>query len=66
MDIDTEMVQAWVNDSNLGWWARNDLWNIMSCIFSKAADWGYWEDRNPVERVAVGQQARKAGEAAAE
>ena len=54
MDIDTEMVQAWLNDSDLGWWARNDLRNIMSCIFGKAADWGYWQDRNPVERVTVG------------
>lgn len=59
MDIDTEMVQAWLNDSNLGWWAKNDLRNIMSCIFSKAADWGYWQDRNPVERVTVGRKRVK-------
>ena len=59
MDIDTEMVQAWLNDSDLGWWARNDLRNIMSGIFSKAADWGYWQDRNPVERVTVGRRRVK-------
>ena len=59
MDIDTEMVQAWLNDSDLGWWARNDLRNIMSCIFTKAADWDYWQDRNPVERVTVGPRRVK-------
>ena len=31
----------------------------MSCIFSKAADWGYWQDRNPVERVTVGRKRVK-------
>ena len=59
MDIDTEMVQAWLNDSDLGWWARNDLRNIMSGIFTKAADWDYWQDRNPVERVTVGRKRVK-------
>ena len=59
MDIDTEMVQDWLNHSGLGWWARNDLRNILSCIFSKAADWDYWQDRNPVERVTIGPKRVK-------
>lgn len=30
--------------------------NILSGIFTKAEDWGCWNDRNPVERVTVGRQ----------
>jgi integrase len=40
----------------LSWSTRCDLRNILSGIFTKAMDWGYHIDRNPVERVAVGRR----------
>ena len=37
-----------------------DLRNILSSIFSKAEDWGYWtEKRNPAERSTVGKKRVK-------
>src|SRR5260370_39969567 len=61
-DIDTEAVQAFLNGkqkAGLAWWTRNDLKNIMSGIFSKADDWGYWSGRNPVRKTTIGRQRAK-------
>jgi integrase len=58
-DIDTETVQAFLNakkESGLAWWARNDLKNILSSIFRKAEDWGYWDGRNPTARTVLGRK----------
>ena len=52
-EVNTEAVQDFINKSELGWWAKLDLKNILSSVFSKAIDWGYWEDRNPIDRVQV-------------
>lgn len=49
-DIDTETVQAFLNtkkEEGLAWWTRNDLKYLLSSIFAKAGDWGYWDGRNP-------------------
>lgn len=58
-DIDAELLQEWINRKALGWWAKLDLRNLMSCVFSKAIDWGYWEERNPAERVSAGKKRAK-------
>ena len=44
-DVDTELLQGWINRKRLGWWARSDLRNLTSSLFSKAA-----------ERVSVGKK----------
>ena len=43
----------------LSWWARMDLRNLLSAIFTKAAEWNLWEGRNPCERVTVGKKKIK-------
>jgi integrase len=42
--------------AGLSWATRTDLRNILSSMFSKAKDWGYWQTENPVERVSVGRR----------
>jgi integrase len=61
-DIDTEAVQTFLNGkakAGLAWWTRNDLKNIMSGVFSKADDWGYWSGRNPVRKTTIGRMRAK-------
>lgn len=71
-EITTPLIESWLDDKakarqvgngkeartvpGLSWAARADLRNILSGIFTKADDWGFWRDRNPVERVTVGRQ----------
>jgi integrase len=43
----------------LGWWARMDLRNLLSAIFTKAAEWNLWDGRNPCEGVSVGKKKVK-------
>lgn len=40
----------------LSWNTRADIRNIMSSIFTKASDWGYYELRNPIEKVDLGRK----------
>jgi len=57
--ITPERIEQWLAQKaaqGLSWSTRCDLRNILSGIFSKAMDWGYHIDRNPVERVAVGRR----------
>ena len=49
-DLDTETIQDWLNRKGLSWWSKNGLRVMMSSLFTKAADWGYWHERNPLER----------------
>jgi len=59
MDVSTERIQSFLNEKakdGCGWELRNGLRGLLSGIFSKAHDWGYWEDRNPTERVSVGRK----------
>jgi integrase len=58
----TEEIQDWLNrksKAGLSWWTCNDLRNIISSIFTKAEDWGYWKERNPVERTNAGKKRVK-------
>ena len=59
-DLETELLQGWLNRLHLGWWAKSDVRNILSSIFTKAADWGYWHERNPAERLTPGKNRREA------
>jgi integrase len=70
-DIDRQSIEAWLNRETeihshgerefggLGWWARQDLRNILSAIFSAATDWGLWQGENPCARVRLGQKVEK-------
>jgi integrase len=55
-DLDTELLQGWINRLPVGWWAKSDVRNILSSVFSKAIDWGYWRERNPAERLTPGKK----------
>lgn len=56
-ELDTETLQDWLNHKRkLSWATRTDLRNLVSCIFSKAIDWGYWQERNPAQRVSAGKR----------
>lgn len=65
--INTQLIESWLDDrkkAGLSHSTRMDLRNILSGIFKKAADWGHWQDRNPVEAVSLGraperEQAKK-------
>ena len=61
-DIGTQLIQALINakaDEGLSWWTRKDIKGIISGIFTKAEDWGYWHDRNPARRVSLGRKRPK-------
>jgi integrase len=45
-----------VQKPGLGWWARKDLRNILSAIFSKAAEWKLWAGESPCIGVEVGRK----------
>ncbi len=61
-DIGTQEIQALINAKaaeGLSWWTRNDIKEIISGIFTKAEDWGYWQGRNPASRVSLGRKRPK-------
>jgi integrase len=74
-DIDPPMVAAWLNKAaepvtvtkgdkaiekpGLSWWARQDLRNVLSAIFTKATEWRLWDGRNPCEGVDLGRKREK-------
>jgi integrase len=61
-DVRTDIVQAFLNRKaadGLSWWTRNDLKGVISWIYTKATDWGYWTDKNPVLRTTLGRKKAK-------
>ncbi len=44
-------VEVTVERDGLGWWARLDLRNLLSALFTKAAEWKLWDERNPWRRL---------------
>jgi integrase len=48
-----------VEQPRLSWWARQDLRNILSAIFTKAAEWKLWDGPNPCEGASVGKKKVK-------
>ncbi len=56
-EISTEDVQAFLNaktEEGFSYWTRNDFKGILSGIFTKASDWGYWSGKNPTLRTSIG------------
>jgi len=51
--------EATVERDGLSWWTRLDLRNLLSAIFTKAAEWSLWDGRNPCEGVKVGKKKAK-------
>jgi len=74
-DMDRPMVEAWLNylaqpatvkkgdkeieKLGLSWWARLDARNILSAVFSKAAEWKLWGGENPCIGVDVGRKRER-------
>jgi integrase len=61
-DVRTDIVQAFLNKKaadGLSWWTRNDLKGVISGVYTKATDWGYWTDKNPVLRTTLGRKKAK-------
>jgi len=61
-DVRTETVQTFLNkktSDGLSYWTRNDLKGILSGIYTKATDWGYWNEKNPVLRTTLGRKRFK-------
>ena len=61
-DIGTEDVQELLNAKaaeGLSWWTRRALKAVLSAVFTKADDWGYWEGRNPPAKVSLGRKRLK-------
>src|ERR1700722_5444734 len=57
-EINPDEVQQWLFDTCDSWHMMNDLRGIMSGIYTKAEDWGYWPEgrRNPMSRVKIGEK----------
>ncbi len=59
-DIRTDAIQAWLNGkTDLSWWSKQGLRNILSSIFSRAKEWNLWEGGNPCENVKVGRKTER-------
>jgi integrase len=57
-EIKPDEVQQWLFETCESWHMMNDLRGIMSGIFTKAEEWGYWPEgrRNPLSRVKIGEK----------
>ena len=57
-EIKPDEVQQWLFETCDSWHMMNDLRGIMSGIFTKAEEWGYWPEgrRNPMSRVKIGSK----------
>jgi integrase len=57
-EINPDEVQQWLFETCDSWHMMNDLRGIMSGIYTKAEDWGYWPEgrRNPISRVKIGEK----------
>ena len=61
-DVGTEDIQEFLNAKaaeGLSWWTRRALKAVLSSVFTKADDWGYWEGRNPTAKVSLGRKRLK-------
>jgi integrase len=57
-EIKPDEVQQWLFSTCDSWHMMNDLRGIMSGIYTKAEEWGYWPEgrRNPISRVKIGEK----------
>jgi integrase len=52
-------IETTLEREGLGWWALLDLRNLLSAIFSRAIEWGLWDEGNPCEGIAIGRKKTK-------
>src|ERR1017187_10180066 len=57
-EIHPDEVQQWLFETCSSWHMMNDLRGIMSGVYTKAEEWGYWPEgrRNPISRVKIGEK----------
>jgi len=57
-EINPDEVQQWLFKTCDSWHMMNDLRGIMSGVYTKAEEWGYWPEgrRNPMSRVKIGEK----------
>ena len=57
-EIRPDEVQQWLFETCESWHMMNDLRGILSGIYTKAEEWGYWPEgrRSPISRVKIGQK----------
>ncbi len=57
-EINPDEVQQWLFETCESWHMMNDLRGILSGIYTKAEEWGYWPEgrRNPISRVKIGEK----------
>ena len=57
-EIKPDEVQQWLFETCGSWHMMNDLRGIMSGIYTKAEEWGYWPEgrRSPISRVKIGEK----------
>jgi integrase len=58
LEIKPDEFQRWLFETCDSWHMMSDLRGIMSGIYTKAEDWGYWPEgkRNPMSRVKIGSK----------
>jgi len=57
-EIRSDEVQQWLFETCDSWHMMNDLRGILSGIYTKAEEWGYWPEgkRSPISRVKIGEK----------
>jgi integrase len=57
-EIRSDEVQQWLFETCESWHLMNDLRGILSGIYTKAEEWGYWPEgkRSPISRVKIGEK----------
>ncbi len=57
-EINPDEVQQWLFETCDSWHMMNDLRGIMSGVYTKAEEWGYWPEgrRSPISRVKIGEK----------
>ncbi len=57
-EIEPKDVQDWLYQNFDSWWTMNGVRNLMSAIYHKAEEWGFWEEgrRSPISRVSIGKK----------
>jgi integrase len=57
--VTTRAIDNWLTakaNAKMAWASRASLRNLMCGLFTQAAKWGYWKDKNPAMDVYVGRQ----------
>jgi hypothetical protein len=60
--MNTKDIQGFLTakkQAQLSWWSRSDLRNLLSGLFTKATEWGYWSKTNPVVGTVIGDKEWK-------